>query len=651
MSDIPGNASTNVFLEIGDTYSGTISSGSDKDWVRVYLSPGQWMEVTQVGSGSLDAFLTVYDADGNPVTTDDAISPGNLNDASVIFGGGAGGTYYVEAGAYLNGSSGSYTLTASAASGPSSGDATRPLQSGSSRSDSVITYYFVENGDNSNFIETYDPGSNVDSEGWSSGERERVEAALATIAAVTNLTFEESPSPSADFQLVLDSDELNNNNLLGFFYQPNFTGQSAGVFNANGFGWSTAGLNDGGNGYSTLIHEFLHGLGLSHPHDDGIVLDGVDTDFFDLGLNGLSQEVFTIMSYNSGLVGTPSNATSGHAATPMALDIAELQDLYGANMGYATGNDSYDLGALNGWHAIWDAGGSDTISYSGSGDVVIDLRAATLKFSEGGGGYISQVLGEGAGFTIANGVTIENASGGSGDDLLIGNDADNGLSGNGGSDQLFGGMGNDTLSGGSGADTVVGATGSDTIIGGSGADVLIGNSSADTISASSGNNMIYGGSGADTLSGGTGSDMIDGGTGNDTINGNGGQDDLIGGRGDDVIDGGAGADTITGGTEQDSLTGGGGADTFVFRSVVDSAAVRPDTITDFSRGTDIIDLGGVASGTLSIVGSLTGDAGQLVLSEAGGDTNVQVDANGDGIAEMIIIVDGVTGLDAGDFIL
>ena len=51
---------------------------------------------------------------------------------------------------------------------------------------------------------------------------------------------------------------------------------------------------------------------------------------------------------------------------------------------------------------------------------------------------------------------IENISGGSGDDTIIGdNDAfGNILSGGGGDDLLMGGLGNDTLTGGSGTDTL-----------------------------------------------------------------------------------------------------------------------------------------------------------------------------------------------------
>lgn len=57
--------------------------------------------------------------------------------------------------------------------------------------------------------------------------------------------------------------------------------------------------------------------------------------------------------------------------------------------------------------------------------------------------------------SIAAGVTVENAIGGSGSDLLIGNDVANVLKGGAGNDILYGGLGADQLWGGAGADTFV----------------------------------------------------------------------------------------------------------------------------------------------------------------------------------------------------
>ena len=90
---------------------------------------------------------------------------------------------------------------------------------------------------------------------------------------------------------------------------------------------------------------------------------------------------------------------------------------------------------------------------------MIDLRPATLMVDAGGGGYLSfvereiefqgengtetQTVADG-GYTIAFGVVIEDARGGSGADRITGNEVDNLLSGNGGNDVIDGGGGNDT---------------------------------------------------------------------------------------------------------------------------------------------------------------------------------------------------------------
>jgi serralysin len=62
------------------------------------------------------------------------------------------------------------------------------------------------------------------------------------------------------------------------------------------------------------------------------------------------------------------------------------------------------------YSSIWDGGGTDEIRYTGAANATIDLRAATLKYEVGGGGFVSYAHGIFGGFTIANGVTIENAT-------------------------------------------------------------------------------------------------------------------------------------------------------------------------------------------------------------------------------------------------
>ncbi len=79
-----------------------------------------------------------------------------------------------------------------------------------------------------------------------------------------------------------------------------------------------------------------------------------------------------------------------------------------------------------------------------------------------------------------------------------------------------------------------------------------------------------------TFTGTSGNDMLTGGAGDDILLGGNGADQLSGGAGDDIIVDGAGADV---------LTGGAGADVFTFE-----ADGSDDTITDFQRGIDALDL-------------------------------------------------------------
>src|SRR5262249_49208151 len=70
--------------------------------------------------------------------------------------------------------------------------------------------------------------------------------------------------------------------------------------------------------------------------------------------------------------------------------------------------------------------------------------------------------------------SIRDVTGGSGDDLLIGDGQNNTLNGGAGNDILVGNAGNDTLNGGDGNDILIGGAGADTLKGGNGDDLLIG---------------------------------------------------------------------------------------------------------------------------------------------------------------------------------
>lgn len=109
---------------------------------------------------------------------------------------------------------------------------------------------------------------------------------------------------------------------------------------------------------------------------------------------------------------------------------------------------------------------------------------------------------------------------------------------------------------------------------------------------------------------------------------------LIGTPGDDRITGGAGADLIT---------GGAGRDVFVYTSTRDAL----DTITDFTPGTDQLDLSAVAASLRALHGSqvdLLG-GGYIVLVNTSAGLELRIDSDGQGTAvsaRALLVLRGLT---------
>ena len=138
-----------------------------------------------------------------------------------------------------------------------------------------------------------------------------------------------------------------------------------------------------------------------------------------------------------------------------------------------------------------------------------------------------------------------------------------------------------------------------------------------------------------------------------TINGDFGNDQIRGGLLADTINGGEGNDKILGYSGADVLTGGAGNDQFRYLFAADSAFGAADQITDFVIGADrlnfaLLDTDPVALGlqTFAFVGTaaFSGDgAAQLRYLGSGSDLIVQADINGDGAADMEIVLQGLNG--------
>jgi Ca2+-binding RTX toxin-like protein len=224
------------------------------------------------------------------------------------------------------------------------------------------------------------------------------------------------------------------------------------------------------------------------------------------------------------------------------------------------------------------------------------------------------------------------------------------LYGGGGNDVLYGYAGNDRIDGGTGADSMYGGAGNDTYIVDNLSDLIFESSAQGTdrvltsISYWLGPNVERL---ATTNPLGTAPLELEGNDLANAITGNAGDNYIRGGAGADFLSGLGGNDTLIGDSGIDRLTGGAGSDTFVFTDTDQSR----DTITDFVSGTDKIDLGWwvteMGGATFHFIGGsgFTHHAGEGRYA----DGLFQLDANGDGLADLTIHIAGQVA--AGDFTL
>ena len=184
-------------------------------------------------------------------------------------------------------------------------------------------------------------------------------------------------------------------------------------------------------------------------------------------------------------------------------------------------------------------------------------------------------------------------------DVLLGGNGNDTLNGGDGNDVLIGGGGNNSLYGGNGNDLLIGGPGNDLLDGGAGIDTASYASATAgvTVNLSLAGQQNTVGAGLDTL---VSIENLIGSDYNDTLTGDSNANVLNGGLGNDVLNGGGGDDVLIGGRGDDTLTGGPGADTFLWQL----GDTGHDVVTDFTPGTDRLDLSQLLQGENATSASL-----------------------------------------------
>ncbi len=377
---------------------------------------------------------------------------------------------------------------------------------------------------------------------------------------------------------------------------------------------------------------------------------------------GATQATYTLTAADVGFrISLRINYTDGQGFTSVATSAATA--IVGASSTINGDNGNNTLTGTAGSDAINGLDGNDTITGNGGPDAVnAGAGNDTIMASVGDGNdaynggtgldtYDLSLTSAAAAVNLARGTAsstqigadvltgIENAIGGSGNDVIdgsavanviaggIGNDTLNGL---GGDDTLDGGGGNDALNGGIGADQMSGGTGDDTyfvdnagdvvIEGASGGDDRI-NSSIDFALADNverlyltGSAITGTGNGLDNiLAGNLAANKLFGGDGNDTLNAGGGADEMSGGIGDDVYYVDNSADVVIEGLSAGNDRVFSSAD-FALGDNVERLDLTGSAITGTGNGLANIITGNAAANKL-----FGGDGGDTLIGGTGAD--------------------------------